>query len=78
MPKEVKRVTVTQLSHNLMTNGCPYKTPADKKKVRMVRVSILFYTDSSKENTDSVYKECCCEHQDRAEESLRASHDLVD
>ena len=76
MPKKVKGVTVTQLSHNLMTNECPYRTPADKKKVRMVRVSISFFTDSSKKKTDSVYMECCCEHQYRAEESLRASHDL--
>ena len=76
MPKEVKRITVTQLSHNLMTNECPYRTPADKKKVRMVRVSISFYTDASKKKTDLVYMECCCEHQDRAEGSLRASHDL--
>ena len=78
MAKEVKNVSVKQLSHNLLPNDCPYKTDKDKKKVRMVRVVITYYTDSTKKSTDTVSMECCCEHQDRAEQSLRESHGLVD
>ena len=78
MAKEVKNVSVTQKSHNLLPNECPYKTAKDKKKVRMVRVSITYYTDSTKKSTDVVGMDCCCEHQHRAEQSLRETHDLVD
>ena len=76
MSKEVKHVTVTQLSHNLLNNRCPYKTARDKKRVRMVRVTIIYYTDALKKSTDSVEKECCCEHQHRAEQLLRETYNL--
>ena len=72
---QVKRVEVKQLSHNLMANECRWKTSRDPKKVRMVRVVIVYYTDS-KGNTDTVSMECCAEHQDEAEESLMATYNL--
>ena len=76
MVKEVERVTIKQKNHNLLPNECPYKTAKDKKKVRMVTVVITYYTDSSKKQTDTVSMDCCCEHQEKAEQSLRASHGL--
>lgn len=78
MGKEIKTVTVTQKNHNLLPNDCPYKTAKDKKKVRMVRVAITYYTDSSKNETDIVAMDCCCEHQDRAEQFLCVNHGLED
>ena len=73
--KQVKKVEVKQLSHNLMKNECRWKTNTDKKKVRMVRV-VVYYTDSQGK-TDTVSMECCCEHQDNAEDSLIANYGLT-
>ena len=67
-------VDVKQLSHNLMSNECPWRTPTDKKKVRMVQV-VVYYKDS-KGKIDSVSIRCCCEHQDRAHDYLIAEHGL--
>lgn len=77
MPKknEIKRVEVKALSHNLMNNECPWQTRQDKKKVRMVRVVVYYYTDSNG-TIDNVSKECCAEHQDNAEQSLIDSYGL--
>lgn len=76
LTNHIKNITYTQLSHNLMKNECPYKTSKDKKKVRMIRVAILFYTDPQGNETDSVSMECCVEHKSRAEESLIESNGL--
>ena len=76
MAKEVKHVKVTSLSHNLMNNDCPFKTARDKKKVRMVRVTISFYTNTSKTKTDTVSMECCADHQQEAEDELRERYNL--
>ena len=68
------RVDVKQLSHNLMSNECPWRTATDKKKVKMVSV-VVYYKDS-KGKIDCVAKKCCCEHQDRAQDYLIAEHGL--
>ena len=68
------RVDVKQLSHNLMSNECPWKEITDKKKVRMVSV-VVYYKDL-KGKIDRVGIRCCCEHQDRAIDYLIAQHDL--
>lgn len=75
-PNEVKHVEVKQLSHNLMNNECRWKTPRDKKKVRMVRVVVYYYIDSEG-NVDTVSMECCAEHQDKAEEALIENNGLA-
>ena len=72
---EVKNVVVTQLDSREIDNKCPWKEATDKKKVIMVRVKIVYYTDS-KGNTDTVSMECCREHQDEAEESLMHEYNL--
>jgi hypothetical protein len=69
------RVDVTQPSHNLMTNECEWKTPGDKKTVRMVRVTV-YYKDSQG-TTDMVSMQCCCEHQYRATDHLIAKYGLT-
>ncbi|KAL9984257.1 hypothetical protein ACROYT_G006531, partial [Oculina patagonica] len=67
---EVKRVEVKAMSHNLMDNECRWRKQGDKKKVRMVRVVVVYYTDREGQNTDTVGMECCAEHQENAEEKL--------
>lgn len=64
------------MSHNLMNNECRWKKPKDKKKVRMVKVVIVFHTDPEGIETDSVSMECCAEHQSKAEEELIESNGL--
>ncbi len=71
----IVRVNVHQLSHNLMRNECRWKTAKDPAKVRMVRVGIDY--KDSKGQVDCVYMECCCEHQDRAEQELISTYGLT-
>lgn len=52
------------------------KQQKDKKKVRMIRVFVIYFTDSEGMKTDSVSMECCAEHQKNAEDSLIAEHGL--
>lgn len=73
---QIKHTEVKQLSHNLMNNECRWKTSRDKKKVRMVKVVVWYYTNSQG-NTDCVSMECCAEHQDEAEESLIKTYGLT-
>lgn len=76
MTNQVKHVRVQAKSHNLMTNECRWKTAKDKKKVRMIRVFVIYFTDSEGMETGSVSMECCAEHQKNAEDSLIAEHGL--
>lgn len=73
---EVKSVEVKAMSHNLMNNECRWKKQGDKKKVRMVRVVVVYFTDPQGQNTDTVSMECCAEHQDNAEDKLIEDHGL--
>lgn len=73
---QVKHVEVKQMCHNLMTNECRWKTPRDKKRVRMVRVVVVYFTDSEGKKTDTVSMECCAEHQENAVDALIGRHGL--
>lgn len=42
----------------------------------MIRVFVIYFTDSEGMKTDSVSMECCAEHQKNAEDSLIAEHGL--
>lgn len=42
----------------------------------MIRVFVIYFTDSEGMKTDTVSMECCVEHQKNAEDSLIAEHGL--
>lgn len=42
----------------------------------MVRVVVVYFTDSEGKKTDTVSVECCAEHQENAVDALIARHGL--